>query len=217
MSRFKVLFMVLFAVAAVSVVAVSSASAVWMVGGTNLATNAALATTAVVHEPTKLLVPSLEHLTITCTGASLDGVEPRIEPGNKGFAKALTFLVCNSSKANCALEKTNQSIPTLPILATASLGTGEAVNVNFTPETKSTFAEINFSEANTCALAGVQPVKGKVNIKAPDGQLEAVSHVIEGQGSFENNSLEIGSGNKAYLVGGKALLKLQNSSKWSFL
>jgi hypothetical protein len=216
MSRFKVLSIALFAVAAVSAVAVSSASAIWMVGGTNFHGTAALATTAVVHEPATLLVPNLG-LTITCSGTSLDGLEPRIEALDKGFAKELKFLSCNTNKENCALEVTNQAVPTLPLLVLAELGAGESVKLLFTTETKSTFANVLFSEANTCALAGTQPVKGSVNLSSPDGQLELLSHLLTALGSFENNSLEIGAGNKAYIDGGKALLRLQSDSKWSFL
>jgi hypothetical protein len=217
MSRLKVLSVALLAVAAVSVVVVSSASAIWMVGGTNFHGSAALTTAAVVHEPTKVLLPALENLAITCSGGVLDLEEPRIQALDKFFTKALRFLSCNTNKANCALEVTNQAIPTLPVLALATLGTKESVKLNFTPETKATFAEIKFGESNTCALAGANPVKGSVNVTAPDGQLELLSHLVEGQGSFENNSLEIGTGNKAYLFGGKVLLRLQSDSKWSFL
>jgi hypothetical protein len=217
MSRFKVMFVALLAVAAVSVVAVSSASAIWMVGGTNFHGTANLATTAVVHEATKLLVPSLEDLTITCSGSSLDGSEPRIEALDKGFAKSLTFLTCNTGKPNCELEEANQPIGTFPLLVLAELGTKESVKLLFEPETKRTFAEIKFLGTNTCALAGGEPVKGLLTLSSPDGQLELLSHLIETLGSFENNSLEIGAGNKAYLIGGKALLRLQSDSKWSFL
>jgi hypothetical protein len=217
MSRLKALSVALLAATAVSVVAVSSASAIWMVGGTNFHGTAALATTAVVHEPARLLVPSLEHLTITCSGSLLDAEEPRIEALDKIFARALRFLSCNTNRVNCALEVTNQTIGTFPILILADLGTKESVKLLVLPETKGRFAEFKFNESNTCALAGVQPVSGAVNISSPDGQLELLSHLIEGLGSFENNSLQIGSGNKAYLVGGKVLLRLQSDSKWSFL
>jgi hypothetical protein len=218
MPRLKVLFVALCAIAAVSVVSVSSASAIWMIGGKNFHGSAALATAAVVHEPTKLLIPTFEHLTITCSGSLLDGTEPRIEALDKVFAESLRFLACNTNKANCALEETNQTIPTLPILELATLGTKESVKLNVVPETKAEFADIKLSESNTCALIGLLTVKGSVNITSPDGQLELLSHLIEDLGSFENNSLEIaGAGNKAYLVGGKALLRLQSDSKWSFL
>jgi hypothetical protein len=216
MSRLKIL-VVLLAVAAVSMTVVSSASAIWMVGGTNFHGAAALSTTAVVDEATKLLIPPIEHLTITCSGGLLDGEELKIEALDKGSAQALKFLACNTSKANCALEVTNQAIPTLPILVLATLGQGESVKLNLTPSTKATFADLKFSEANTCALAGTFSVRGSVTIASLDGQLELLTHAIEGLGSFENNSLELGSFGKVYLVGGKVLLRLQSDSKWSFL
>jgi hypothetical protein len=217
MSRIKVLFLALLAVTAVSVAAVSSASAIWMVGGTNFHGIAALATNAVVHEPAKLLVPSLEHLTITCSGSSLDLVEPRIEALDKFYIQEIKFLACNTSKKNCALEVTNQTIGTLQLLALATLGPGESVILNVTPETKNTAGQISFSEANTCALAGEQVLRGSLRIASLDGQLELLTHSFEGLSSVENNSLEIGGGNKVYLIGGDELLRLQSDSKWSFL
>jgi hypothetical protein len=217
MPRLKMLFVASFAVVASGVVAVSSGSAIWMVGGTNFHGSAALATTAVVHEPTKLLIPGFGDLTITCSSGVLDQEEPRIEALDRIFAKSLRFLACNTNVANCALEETNQAILTLPVLALATLGTKESAKLDFTPVTKATFAEIHFSESNTCALSGSLAIKGSVNITSPDGQLSLLGHLIETLGSFENNSLEFGAGNKMYLTGGKALLRLQSDSKWSFL
>jgi len=219
MSRIKIVVPILFAVFAVSAMAVSSASAEWLVGGTKLVGSAALATTALVDEPTKLLVPTIQDLTIECTGEVLDGENPRIEAPDKGFASSLKFLACNTTKpaSGCALEVVNQPITTLPILALVVLGKGEEDRVTFTPETKSTFATFKFSESNTCAFNGEEAVKGSVTIGAPTGQLDLLTQAIVGLGSVENNSLEIGTANKAFLIGGKALLKLANDATWSFM
>jgi hypothetical protein len=217
MPRLRMSLVALFAVAAISVVAVSSASAVWMVGGTNLSGSVAGATTGVAEEHITLLVPSLEHLTILCPSQALVDIREWIILPTIVRISRFTFLGCNSSKLNCRLEESNQAIPTLPLLATPTLGAGESVKLTTTAETKATLAEIKFDEANTCALAGDQPLKGAVNLKMPTGQLESSSQQIEGLGSVENNSMEIGAGNKAYLIGGKILVKLQSGSKWSFL
>ena len=58
-------------------------------------------------------------------------------------------------------------------------------------------------------------MNGSVRVNAPTGQTEEELQAIEGQGSFENNSLEV-AGDKSYIEGGKALLKLASGSKWSF-
>jgi hypothetical protein len=218
MSRVKVTAMSLFAVIALSVVAVSSASAEWLVGGKALGTTtAALTTSALVDEKTKLLVPAIEDLTIECKGETLDGENPRIEGADKGFASKLTFLECSTVKpGECRLEPETKPIATNPILALAALKSGEEDKVTFTPETKAVFAEIAFSETNKCAFNGVEGVKGSVVVGAPTGTLELETQPIVGLGSVENNSLEVG-GSKAFLIGGKALLKLASGSKWSFM
>src|ERR1700723_318791 len=112
MSKVKVTMMALFAVFAFSAVAVGSASAAWFVGGTELKTSATLTTAAVVDETTKLLVPSVQDLTVECTGSTLDGVSPRIEPSDKGFAASLTFLACKTTKpaSGCAIQGEPTSI-----------------------------------------------------------------------------------------------------------
>jgi hypothetical protein len=218
MSKVKVAAMVLFAVFAMSAIAASSASAEWLIGGTALTGTAALATTALVDEKTKLLVPAVEDLTIECAGETLDGENPTLIAPDKGFATSLKFLGCSSVKpaSGCAIESQPTAIPTTAILALAALKTGEEDKVTFTPETGKVFAEIAFSTANTCAFNGVEGVHGSVTVGAPTGTLELLNQAIVGLGSFENNSLEVAS-SKAYLVGGKALLRLASDSKWSFM
>jgi len=220
MSRVKVMMMALFAVFAVSAAAVSSASAVWLVNGTTLVGSAPLATTAVVDEATKLLVPTLGDLTVVCSGSTLDGAKPEITAGDTGKAESLRFLACNTTHpaTGCALKTANETISTNPINARAFLGKGEEDRVLFSPQTPPIFTEIPFAEKNECAFEGLTAVKGSVTIGAPTGQLELLSQLITGLGSVENNSLEIGSGTtKAYLIGGGALLRLASDSKWSFM
>jgi hypothetical protein len=218
MSRVKVTAMALFAVIAMSAVAVSSASAEWLVSGKALSGTAPLTTAAVVDAKTKLLVPSVEDLTIECAGSTLDGVEPRIEGTDRGFASSLTFLACSTINpaTNCKIESQPVGISTNPILALAALKAGEEDKVTFTPETGKVFASIAFSTTNTCAFNGVEGVKGSVTVGAPGGTLESETHSIVGLGSVENNSLEVAN-SKAYLIGGNALLKLASGSKWSFM
>jgi hypothetical protein len=218
MSKVKVTMMMLFAVIAMSAIAVNSASAEWLIGGRALSGTAPLATTALVDEKTKLLVPTIEDLTIECAGETIDLENPALIAPDKVFATKLTFLGCSTVKppTHCEIEAQPVGISTNPVLALAALKTGEEDKVTFTPGTGKIFAEIAFSGGNTCAFNGVEGVKGSVTVGAPTGTLELLNQAIGGIGSIENNSLEVAN-SKAYLVGGKILLKLASDSKWSFM
>jgi len=218
MSKVKVVMTVLGALMVLSAMSAASASAEWLVNGAPLVGSAALSPKALVDEFSTLLVPTLG-LSIQCTGHFLDGSNPVITAPNLGSASSLTFLGCSTTApaSGCALaEENNEPIETTGILATAYLGAGESVRILFKPETKGTFANIKFSEKNTCAFNMVEAVKGQLVANSPDGQLELLAHILSGLGSAENNSLEIG-GDKAYLDGGAALLTLASDSKWSFM
>jgi hypothetical protein len=219
MSRLRVVLMVVGVVAAFSSLSVASASAGWLVNGTSLGDgSAALSTQALVDSFTTLLVPALT-LSIQCKGHFLDGVAPQIFGLDRGFASSLTFLECQTvTPAKCELVKgtSGESVKTVPILALASKGKGESVNVNFKPETKTTFANLEFSEANTCAMNGFNSVTGSVVVNAPTGQLSLLAQALIDLGSSEgNNSLKFDN-QPAFLDGGKALLTLASDSKWSF-
>jgi hypothetical protein len=210
--------MVLGVVVALSALGASSASAGWLINGTPLGDgSAALSTQALVDANTTLLVPAIG-LAIQCTSHFLDGLKPQIFGLDRGFAEQLRFLGCGTlTPAKCELiEKNSAPIATTAILALASLGTGESVNLAFTPETKGTFGNIEFNEANTCAFAGEEPITGSVIASSPDGQLSLLAHVLTGLGStLGNNSLLI-DGDRAFLDGGSALLTLASDSKWAF-
>jgi hypothetical protein len=218
-SRIRVVMMVLGIAAAFSALSVSSASAGWLINGTSLGDgSAALSTQALVDAESTLLVPAIK-LAIKCNGHFLDGLKPQIFGLDKGFAEALRFLGCKTIEpaTGCELiHENNTTIETTAILALASLGKGEAVNIAFTPETKTTFGNIEFSETNTCAFNAKEPVTGSLVAGSPDGQLSLLAHILTGLGSTEgNNSLRI-DGDSAYLEGGAALLTLASDSKWSF-
>jgi hypothetical protein len=216
MSRIRVVIMALGAVAAFSALSVSSASAGWLINGTSLGDgSAALSTQALVDEESTLLVPALK-LAIKCNGHFLDGLSPQIFGLDRGFVLALTFLGCQTvTPEHCELKQQPRSIETTAILALASLGKGEAVNVAFTPE-KTPFANIVFSEENTCVFNATEPVTGSLVAGAPTGQLSLLAQPLVGLGSTEgNNSLRI-DGDPAFLDGGSALLTLASDSKWSF-
>jgi hypothetical protein len=200
-----------------SALGAASASANWFVGGTELKTSARLATAEVIDEIPTILVPNLG-IAATCSGGTFDNVSPEIIAGNSVKAQALKFLGCNITKpaTGCSFEEPNQTISTVPITATAFLGPGEEIRVVYLAQTKGTIAVIPFKEENTCALTGLEPVKGLITDGVPKGQLEATSETLVGLGSVENNSLEIGAGNKVTIEGGKALVRLASGSKWSF-
>jgi hypothetical protein len=219
MRKITTIMTMLLAAAALSSLGAASASANWFVNGTELKSSAPGSTTAKVDESMILLVQSLGDLTIECDGGTIDfTVLQLVGPGSTLTFVSITLLNCNTTKPTlgCALEEPNESITTNKLNGRAFLKTGTEDGVLFSPQTKKTLAEISFSASNTCALAGIQPLKGAVTVGAPTGQTEEVAQALVGLGSVENNSLEIGNGNKAILVGGKALVTLAGGSKWSF-
>lgn len=218
MSRVKVVLSTFCAVVSLGALAAGSASANWFVNGTELKATAALSTAAKEDESVKFSVPTFG-LTVECAGATFDAVSPLIVgPGGTGGASSLKFLSCNTTKpaSGCALEEANATISTIGINVKESLATGIEDRILFTPRTKNTFAEVKFNEGNTCAFDGTEPVKGSVIGSVPIGQTESTTQALVALGSVENNSLEVGSGNKVIVAGGKALQVLAGGSKWSF-
>lgn len=217
MLRVKVILSTFCAVATLCNIAAGSASANWFVNGAELKTTAALSTAAKEDESVKFSVPALT-LVVECAGATFDAVSPEIVGGDTGGAASLRFLSCNTTKpsSGCALETTNETVPTFGINVKEVLATGTEDRILFSPRTKNTFAEVKFDEANTCAFNGTEPVKGSVTGSVPAGQTEATTQALVALGSVENNSLEVGVGNKVDVAGGKALQVLASGSKWSF-
>jgi len=208
MSKVKVIIAVLVSVLALSAVVSSAASADWMVNGTKLASTAALATSAAVMETGKL---KFSETTIECTGATLNGSSPQIEAPDKGSAASLTFTECGTVVGStCKITGEPISIGTVPITATVTLSGTLGANAVFVPKTKNTFATIKFEG---CAIAGVQPVKGKATVNAPTGQMEqTLQEIVAATGPSE---LEVGTAAATLL--GKALLRLVSGLPWSFL
>lgn len=217
MSRKKAVVGAFLVAFALSVVAAGSASAEgWHVNGTELTANqsVALSTTAQIDTDALLLISTTPEIVILCGGSLLTGENPEIIGKNTGKAKKLTFTGClTRSPEKCPLSKT--TIPTEPIEALAMKGTGVDDKVLFKPQTPPTFAQVPFAEETECALTGNQPIKGSVIVNAPTGQSETAMQAIEGEGSFENNSLEV-AGRKAFIDGGKALLLTSTGALWSF-
>jgi hypothetical protein len=198
-----------FVFSALASASASAATAGWMVGGTQLTTTAALATTAKVDQKGTLEVPSAE-VTIKCEGSTLNGVAPQIGPGNMGSATSLVFTVCESTTSTCTIG--SPTIGTVPILAEATLEGALGVKVIFTPKTTKVFTTIDYI-GEKCALEGVKPVKGKATVKAPTGQDENTLQLIEA--ATTSGELEVGSSEA--ILKGSALLKLASGQPWSFL
>lgn len=215
MFKTRLTMVVLCGALAFSAVAASSAWAGWFIEGEELPTGskAALASTAKVDEVSTLLVPALG-LSLLCSGSTLDGLLPEIVGVNSLKAAALTFLACSTTKptSGCALQKSKQSIATVAIKATLQEATHPEDRLVFTPQTKTTLANIEFSEINECAFNGIEPVTGALTLSAPTLEEELATQPITGLGSTENNSLQI-DGDKAFLDGGRVLLGLSSGKK----
>lgn len=82
------------------------------------------------------------------------------------------------------------------------------------PRTSKTIATITF-DGEFCPFDGEKSLTGMLREGAPSIEDEATTHLIEGDGTSENNSLEL-AGQKIYLEGARELLKLSSGSKWSF-
>jgi hypothetical protein len=225
MSRIKVVVLTALTVCAVSALAANTASAGWLINGKPLSEqggSAEVAKLATLHAPALLNAPG-QGVLISCKGP-LHIINGRIFEPDLGFAERLIFLDCNTTAptpTRCQLiEGTSKliTITTKPLLALVTLLNGStlATRLTFTPETGKIFSEIPFEEATSCVFEGSVPVSGSVTIGAPKGRDSLAEQVGEPLGSLENNSLEIGGPNKAFLQGGTALLALANGSKWSF-
>ncbi len=210
MSKIKITVTVSFVVLAMCAIASASASADWLVGGTEFSETSSteLSTTAKVSSALLLTVPEAK-IKISCKGTTLKMETPKLSGTYRLEAKSLTYEGCETTEpaTNCALSLT--LIKTNPVLATT--GTGEGVNfpegrLTFKPKEGTTLAKVAFNETDTCAFHESESLKGNVTMDMPTAFQETKLQAIEGLGTTENNSLEIGT-DKAYLSGGKAELK----------
>ena len=217
MFRIRPIIVALCGALTLSAIAADSASAGWFLEGEELAagSKAALATTAKVDANSTLLVPGLG-LSVVCGGSTLDDTSLEIIGANAAKAASLTFLGCNTTApaSGCALEEKNESIPTVGISAEVKGASFPDAKLLVSPQTKSILANLSFSETNTCAFNGIEPVKGLLTLNAPKLQEQQATQPLEGLGSTENNSLEIG-GQKAFVDGGDVLLKSATGAEFA--
>lgn len=195
-----------------------SAHAAWFIGGSELKTSAALASSSSSEGGILLTVPSIL-VTVACSGSLVSGTGQEINSGNVIKAKSLAFNGCETiePETDCELAGEPALIITQPLTGTVTLGTTKSEDrIKFVAQTKNLLATVSFAETNTCVFNGEEPIKGSVTLAAPTDQSEEVVQDAEGLGSVENNSLEVGSGNKAYLEGCSLALELADRSKWSY-
>jgi hypothetical protein len=186
----------------------------WVVQGTTLAKGAtlALASTAKVDESTDIHVPSLGVL-LTCTGGSskvLKEQKPFIQGEGQLGAEGLTFQGCSEIKpSSCTIQT---EISTTAVVATFEEGLSPADRIRLAPKTGKALATIEFS--GTCAESGEQPLNNAVVLGASKLQEELAEQSFGGMDATENNSLELLK-DRAYIEGGKTLLKLASGLKFA--
>jgi hypothetical protein len=214
---------VLFALFALGAISASSADAVWFINGAALTGEAALLTKAHVVSDANLTVPALG-LRIECVGEAIGehapffrSEKPEIIATSAYKARSLLFDGCNTAEPvnGCDLQEVNETISTNAVVGSLTLSISPQDRITLSPQSKATLANIFFSEANLCAFWGEEPVKGSVTLRVWTGQEEKTEQAVEGLGSSENNSLEIG-GQRAYFSGGDAVWRLVSNAKWSF-
>jgi len=206
------LFIAVLAVSAVASASALAATPGWMVAGTNITAATPLATTAKTDENAVLKSAAG---TIECSGETLNGVSPQIEPGTTGMGSAtkLEFTGCVLLNGGaCSIKST---IPTTPILVEATLEGALAVVATFKPKTGTQFASVTF-EGVECAESGdVDPINGQAKILAPTGQDERTLQLIKAITTEASKELIFGSA--AASLTGSALLKLASGKPWSYL
>jgi hypothetical protein len=219
MFKLKIALAALLAAAALSAAAADSASADWYVGGTKLATTAAVASKLHIDRLLGFRVPFTAR-TVTCTGNATTLLEiagaiiiAETHPLLGSIVLAALIVehctVVGGGKCSIAKEK----ITTEPLVGQISNGPGKEDRLIFTPKTGKLIATISF-EGSECALAGEQPLEGSFTMKLPTGEEEDTDQALEGLSTTENNSLELAK-SKTYVEGGDIQLELASTSKWS--
>jgi hypothetical protein len=219
MSKATILIVAALAAFALSATAASSASAAsWHVNGTELAEGSSV---EIPFQLPWIHLTIILHFTaggtpflILCGSVHLFG---RLW-GHSRFWLRLLYLRCHTispTPTNCNLtggqtgELTAIEIPS--VLGEAKSSTRSSIK----PETGKVLSEIPFKEGTACALEGQTPVKGEAIFGTPTGGEEKIEQASSGLGSQENNSLEVGSGNKAFFLW-YWLYHLAGSATWSF-
>lgn len=219
MSKIRVILVAGLSTLAVSVMTADSVSAAWFVGGKELTTTAAVAN--LPHIINSIIIHSSAGgipILVLCGGIHL--INGFLIPPDIFFVQRVDFLKCHtieSTPTNCKLKGEVEGIPHLTLIGTTPqlLLILRSGRFHLKPLTGKLFAEVPFEEGTACALEGNIPIKGGLTLNGTTSLVESVGQNFEGLGSEENNNLEFGSGNKAFVLG-RILLLLASGSKWSF-
>lgn len=211
MYRIQVLLAVSAALLVVGALAASSASAAcgaeeWCVAGNGLKTgeSAELAKTVALVKM-ELSIPAMK-VKVKCT--SLEAQKAFLTGPNTGKALALALGGCSiAGIEGCTLASSTLTSNALKSGPAKPVGTKEGESIT-SPETGTTLGVISFV-GETCALAGKQPVTGKVKEVAPTGQEENAEQTIAVKGS--EGEVHVGSTTAQLTV--EVKIKLASGSK----
>lgn len=182
----------------------------WDVNGTPLVGAAALAGTIKVLEHGSLIV-HIAGVRIECLSQELGIEGGEIVAPDEVRAKSLEFKECAATEGPCTLQET--VIKTLALHGLAELDGALGTLIKILPLPSKTFAAVNFL-GTTCALAGVQPVTGTVDLLAPSGKDPAILQLVR---VFSlPGSLKVGS-DEALLTGLEGDVQLASGQPWNFL
>ena len=179
----------------------------WDVNGAPLVGAAELAGTIKVLEHGVLEAAGVK---VECTSTEIGVSGGEIVFPDQIQAKDLTFKSCKST-APCSLA--SETILTLPIHGLAELDGTSGTLIKLLPLPSKTFALLHF-EGETCALLGIQPVTGTLDLLAPSGKNPNVLQLVS---VFSlTGSLKVGS-SEATLSGLTGDVKLASGQTWNFL
>ena len=94
-------------------------------------------------------------------------MSPELIAPNREAASSLELRECAATGSFCSLA--SSTIKTVPIVGEATLQGLLGAIVKVKPKTKSLFATIKYN-GEECALLGVQPLTGEIELELPDGQ-----------------------------------------------
>ncbi|HSZ12914.1 MAG TPA: hypothetical protein VK790_02645 [Solirubrobacteraceae bacterium] len=198
-------FAAMLVLSALVATAASAAEAGWMVNKAQLSGSSALAATAKI---TPGSLTAANGLNIRCNGEILEGSGEITSPTKS--SGQVTFQKCKSENENCTLS--SEKIGTLPLLVTEITLEGTlAVKGRIEGETKA-FATFKY-EGASCALAGVNLVRGKVEFLLAQGQDEGTSQEI----LITALPGELLLGSSEAKIHFTTLLSLKSGQSWSFL
>jgi hypothetical protein len=219
MLKARVLLVLTLAALAAGAIGVSSASAEeWKVEGAPIAAGHSVGLASLPKIDLSLILHfkvGEVSILILCGGIHL--INGRILPPNMDFVEAIDFLNCHTispTPTNCQLTG-GQTTLTLIITGPLLSFQRSLTRALFRPESGKIFTEIPFQEGTSCAVEGAVPVKGELIGGTPTLNESRAEQGLVGLGSEENNNLEVGSGNKGFLLG-KILLQLEGGLNWSF-